>query len=237
MMTEQPALRFADEIDDLGQMIAEMGGIAEKMLTDAMEALSARNSDLARRTIAADPDVDRLQRAIEEQAVAVIARRQPAAEDLRELVGVMRIAGDLERIGDLAKNIARRAIGIAGEARGSRILVGVRQMGRLAALQLKTVLDAYATRDPASAVRVWRKDAEIDAIEEATFRDLLTFMMEDPRSISYCTHLLFCSKNIERIGDHATNIAETVHYIAAGASLPIERPKSLENNGAVTVLS
>ncbi len=158
------------------------------------------------------------------------------AIDLRQLVGAMRIAGDLERVGDLAKNIAKRSIKISADARVPRAAVGLKHMGEVAALQLKNVLDAYAMRDKEAAYEIWLRDAEIDAIEDAIFRDLLTFMMEDPRNISYCTHLLFCSKNIERIGDHATNIAETIHYIVTGESLPIDRPKSMTDMGSVKVV-
>jgi phosphate transport system protein len=145
--------------------------------------------------------------------------------DLREIVAAMRIASDLERVGDLAKNIAKRTLILQEEQRLPRAMVGLRHMGQLAALQLKDVLDAYAQRDTDRARAVWMRDAEIDALEDSVFRDLLTFMMEDPRNISPCTHLLFCSKNVERVGDHTTNIAETVHYIVTGTSLPVERPK------------
>ena len=148
----------------------------------------------------------------------------------------MRVAGDLERVGDLAKNIAKRSIQIGNDSRIPSVKVSLRHMGETAARQLKNTLDAYASRDQEMAKEVWLRDAELDAVEENIFRELLTFMMEDPRNISYCTHLLFCSKNIERIGDHATNIAETIHYIATGDSLPIERPKSIAEIGSITVV-
>ncbi len=155
-----------------------------------------------------------------------IARRQPMAVDLREIVAAIRVSGDLERVGDLAKNIAKRAVLIANEPRVPRAVIGLRHMNELAANQLKDVLDAYAERDVERAQAVWTRDAELDALEDSIFRDLLTFMMEDPRNISFCTHLLFCSKNIERVGDHATNIAETVFYLVTGGTLPLDRPKS-----------
>ncbi len=227
---------YDTELNYLGERIAEMGGIAEKMLVDSMEALSNLDTDLARKTVAADPGLDALQRDVEDSVVLMIAKRQPMAIDLRQLVGAMRIAGDLERVGDLAKNIAKRSIKISEDARVPRAAVGLKHMGEVAALQLKNVLDAYAMRDKEAAYEIWLRDAEIDAIEDAIFRDLLTFMMEDPRNISYCTHLLFCSKNIERIGDHATNIAETIHYIVTGESLPIDRPKSMSDMGSVKVV-
>ena len=147
------------------------------------------------------------------------------AIDLRECVAAIRISGDLERVGDLAKNIAKRTGKIAAEARLPRAIVGLKSMHDVAAMQLKDVLDAYAQRDAERAREVWSRDTELDALEDSVFRDLLTFMMEDPRNISFCTHLLFCSKNIERIGDHTTNIAETVVFLVTGESLPVERPK------------
>ena len=216
---------YDKELDFLGRKIAEMGGIAEKMVSDAMDALVDFDADLARATVAADPRLDLLQREIEEHAILTIARRQPMAVDLREIVAAIRISADLERVGDLAKNIAKRAIVVAAEARLPRAIVGLKSMNETAALALKDVLDAYAHRDIEQARSVWMRDAELDALEDSVFRDLLTFMMEDPRNISFCTHLLFCSKNIERIGDHSTNIAETIVYLVTGESLPVDRPK------------
>ena len=216
---------YDKELDLLGRKIAEMGGLAEKMLSDAMDALVDFDADLARATVAVDPRVDLLQREIEEQAILTIARRQPMAVDLREIVAAIRISADLERVGDLAKNIAKRAIVVSAEARLPRAIIGLKSMNETAALLLKDALDAYAHRDVERARTVWTRDAELDALEDSVFRDLLTFMMEDPRNISFCTHLLFCSKNIERIGDHSTNIAETIVYLVTGEALPVERPK------------
>lgn len=216
---------YDKELDLLGRKIAEMGGIAEKMLSDAMDALADFDADLARQTVAVDPRLDLLQREVEEQAILTIARRQPMAVDLREIVTAIRISADLERVGDLAKNIAKRAIVVAAEARLPRAIIGLKSMNETAALLLKDALDAYAHRDAERARAVWTRDAELDALEDSVFRDLLTFMMEDPRNISFCTHLLFCSKNIERIGDHSTNIAETIVYLVTGEALPVERPK------------
>lgn len=216
------------ELEIIGRKIAEMGGVAEKMLAEAMDALARLDVELARRVVESDPRLDALQREIEEQAVLTIARRQPMAVDLRELVGAIHIAGDLERTGDLAKNIAKRTIKISADARVPRAIVGLKHMGELAAMQLKDVLDAYSQRDVERARAVWVRDAEIDALEDSVFRDLLTFMMEDPRNITFCTHLLFCSKNLERVGDHATNIAETIHYMRTGAIMPTERPKGVQ---------
>ncbi|HEY1736653.1 MAG TPA: phosphate signaling complex protein PhoU [Methylovirgula sp.] len=224
-MSEHTVRSYDKELEDLGRKIAEMGGIAEKMLSDAMDALANLDMDLAHSTIAVDMRLDTLQRDIEEQAVLTIAKRQPMALDLREIIAAIRISGDLERVGDLAKNIAKRAIKLSTEPRFPRALVGLRSMHETAAMLLKDALDAYALRDAERARAVWSNDVELDALEDSVFRDLLTFMMEDPRNISFCAHLLFCSKNIERIGDHSTNIAETVVYLVTGEPLPTERPK------------
>jgi phosphate transport system protein len=229
-MVEHTVKSFDDDLETLDRHIAEMGGIAEKMLADAMDALAGMNIELAQKVVAADPRLDLLQRTIEDFAVHTIARRQPLAVDLREIIGAIRISADLERIGDLAKNIAKRATKIAGESRIPRSVVGLKSMHDVAATQLNDVLDAYAQRDPERARAVWKRDAELDALEDSVFRDLLTFMMEDPRNITFCTHLLFCSKNLERVGDHTTNIAETVVYIVTGESLPVERPRGIDSS-------
>ncbi len=224
-MVNHTVKSYDKELDTLERRIAEMGGIAEKMVVDAMDALSNADTVLAHRVVATDPRLDALQREIENLAVMTIARRQPVAVDLRELIGAIRIAGDLERVGDLAKNIAKRAIRISGEARVPRAVVGLKHMNEVATELMKDVLDAYAQRDAERARDVWERDVDLDALEDSVFRDLLTHMMEDPRNISFCAHLLFCSKNIERIGDHATNIAETVVYLVTGKSMPAERPR------------
>lgn len=216
---------YDEELEALGRKIAEMGGLAEKMLSDAMDALVNFDTRLAQLTVDSDPRLDVLQRDVEEEAILTIARRQPMAVDLREIIATIRISGDLERIGDLAKNIAKRAIKIHSEMQIPRATIGLRSMHEAAAMLLKDVLDAYAQRDAERARAVWMHDADLDSLEDSVFRDLLTFMMEDPRNISFCTHLLFISKNIERIGDHATNIAETVVYVVTGETLPMERPK------------
>ena len=216
------------DLETLGRRISEMGGIAEKMLADAMDALSEGDTDLGRSVVATDLRLDALQREIEESAILTIARRQPLAVDLRECVAAIRVSGDLERVGDLAKNIAKRAVKLAGETRLPRAIVGLRSMQETASMQLKDVLDAYGQRDAERAREVWTRDFQLDALEDSVFRDLLTFMMEDPRNITFCTHLLFCSKNIERIGDHTTNIAETIVYLVTGEAMPMERPRSAD---------
>jgi phosphate transport system protein len=223
-VVEHTVKAYDKELDTLERRIAEMGGIAEKMVIDAMDALANVDSVLAHQVVATDPRLDALQREIENLAVMTIARRQPVAIDLRELIGAIRVANDLERVGDLAKNIAKRAIKVGAEARVAGAVVGLRHMNEVATELMKDVLDAYAQRDAERAREVWARDVDLDALEDSVFRDLLTHMMEDPRNISFCAHLLFCSKNIERIGDHATNIAETVVYLVTGETMPSERP-------------
>jgi phosphate transport system protein len=175
--------------------------------------------------VAADPTIDSLQREIEEKAILTIARRQPMAVDLREIVAALRVANDLERIGDLAKNIGKRVNALGGDFAPTKLIRGVEHMASLVLGQLKQVLDAYASRDLASALVVWRSDEQIDAMCTSLFRELLTYMMEDPRNITFCIHLMFCAKNIERMGDHATNIAETVYYMVEGRPITDQRPK------------
>ena len=224
-MVDHTVKAYDRELDTLERRIAEMGGIAEKMVIDSVDALATGDTVLAHQVVATDVRLDALQREIEDLVVFTIARRQPVAIDLRELIGSIRVAGDLERVGDLAKNIAKRTIKIGAEARVPRAVVGLRHMNEVATELMKDVLDAYAQRDAERAREVWERDVDLDALEDSVFRDLLTFMMEDPRNISFCAHLLFCSKNIERIGDHATNIAETVVYLVTGETMPSERPR------------
>jgi phosphate transport system protein len=225
-MTEHHTVKaFDTDLQDLARMVAEMGGLAEKQVADAVDALARRDTTLAQRVTAADVHIDTLQHEIEEKAVLTIARRQPMAVDLREIVSALRISNDLERIGDLAKNIAKRVIALNAEFPPPKLIRGVEHMTDLLLSQLKAVLNAYARRSVAEAMAVWRGDEEIDAVCTSVFRELLTYMMEDPRNITFCIHLLFCAKNIERMGDHATNIAETVHYMIEGKPITDQRPK------------
>jgi phosphate transport system protein len=225
MVDHHTAKAFDVDLQELARMVAEMGGLAEKQIADAVDALAKRDGRLAQNVVLLDPTIDALQREIEERAILTIARRQPMAVDLREIVGALRVSNDLERIGDLAKNIAKRVIALGTPTYPSQVIRGVTHMAELALAQLKEVLDAYARQNVTKALAVWRGDEEIDAVNNSLFRELLTYMMEDPRNITFCTHLLFCAKNIERMGDHATNIAETVYYIAEGRALVDERPK------------
>lgn len=229
-MTEHTVTRFDDELKDVQRRIAEMGGMAERLVDLAVSALTRIDTSTANQVIADDRRLDEVQRETEEEAIRIIARRQPMALDLREVIGAMRISNDLERIGDLAKNIAKRVIALDGQFQSKRFMTGVEHMAELSLSQLKDVLDAYASRDVSQAFDVWQRDADIDSMYTSLFRELLTYMMEDPRNISLCTHLLFCAKNIERIGDHATNIAETVHYVVTGEALTQDRPKQDESS-------
>lgn len=210
---------FDAELKGLTSQISEMGGMAERQVADSMQALARRDIISARTLIVQDKLIDALQREIDEAAILTIARRQPMAQDLRVIISSIRISNDLERVGDLAKNIARRVIAIDGQTLNARFIHGIEHMANLSLVQLNNVLDAFATRDVDLAQSVWRRDDQIDELYTSLFRELLTYMMEDPRNITFCTHLLFCAKNIERIGDHATNIAETVVYLVTGQNL------------------
>ena len=220
---------FDDDLKVLGAMVDEMGARAGRALAEASRALTERNLQLAQQVIASDRGLDLLQHDIEEKAVATLARRQPLAVDLREVVSTMRIAGDLERVGDLAKNVAKRVIAIGHQPAPAGLAAGLATLSGRAGQQLAAVLEAYAKRNDAVALGVWRTDGEIDTLFTSLFRELLTYMMEDPRSIGFGTHLLFCAKNLERVGDHATNIAETAHYVITGEALIAERPKGDES--------
>ena len=222
---------YDEDLKYLNRRISEMGGLAEQMCGDAVRALSA----LAQKVISDDVILDTAEREIQEKAIVTIARRQPVAGDLREIIGVLRIASDLERVGDLGKNTAKRVIAVQGTGVPRKLARGLEHLSDLALVQLKEVLDVFSNRSVQKAEAIRLRDEEIDAMYTSLFRELLTYMMEDPRNITTCTHLLFCAKNIERIGDHATNIAETIYYIATGAAPEGERPKDDSSNmlGAV----
>lgn len=225
MTTEHIVTSYEDELASLDSKIAEMGGLTESLVGKAFDALRMRDATAAAEVIEEDNKIDQYELDIEEQAITMIARRQPMALDLRQIMVAIKITSDLERIGDLGKNIAKRVLSIHSEKQPAQLMHGMKSMQELALAQLKDVLDAYAERNTEKALAVWRGDEEIDAIYNSLFRELLTYMMEDPRNISLCTHLLFCAKNLERIGDHTTNIAENVHYLVLGNLIREERPK------------
>jgi phosphate transport system protein len=217
---------FDVDLQEIARKVVEMGRLAKQQIEGANCALLRRDIEFAERVAAADSRLDMLHREIEAFAVTTIARRQPVAVDLRELVGAMRIAIDLERVGDFAKNIAKRVAALTRDFRIDGVMPQLDVMSQQVVGQLISVLQSYETRDSSKALEVWRKDRDIDALNNSLFRSLLTHMIEDPRNISTCTHLLFCSKNIERIGDHITNIAEAVYFIVEGHELEEERPKA-----------
>ena len=223
--TDHTAKAFDADLRELTRMVSELGRLVEKQITDALDALANHNSELGQRAIAFDPQIDGLQHKIEEKAVLTIARRQPVAIDLREIVGAISIANDLERVGDLAKDIGERVLPPSDDLHPANLILGVEHMGTLVLERLRQVLDSYAKRQLELALEVWNGGQEIDSTCIALFRELLTYIMEDARNITYCIHLMFCAKNIERMGDHATNIAETVYYIIEGRAIAEGRPK------------
>ena len=216
---------YDEELKFLSKRIAAMGGHAERMVEQAVAALVNVDHGLAQKVIQDDIVLDEGQREIDDKAIIIIARRQPMATDLREIVGAIRISADIERVGDLGKNVAKRVASVDGRQPNS-LFRGIEALADLALTQLKEVLDVYASRSVERIGFVRDRDDQIDAMYTSLFRELLTYMMEDPRNITPCTHLLFCAKNIERIGDHATNIAETIYYIVTGDQMPADRPKS-----------
>ncbi|MBX9452706.1 phosphate signaling complex protein PhoU [Neoaquamicrobium sediminum] len=233
-MNSQHTVRaYDEELATLGNRIAAMGGHAERMVDEAVAALINADAALARKVIADDVVLDEGQRWIDDRAIVLIAKRQPMADDLREIIGTIRISADLERVGDLGKNIAKRVVAVADTRQPVQLFRGLEALATLALTQLKQVLDVYASRSVGAIAFMRDRDEEIDAMYTSLFRELLTYMMEDPRNISPCTHLLFCAKNIERIGDHATNIAETVYYVVTGEQLPLERPKEDKSHRVV----
>ena len=216
---------YDEELKYLSKRIAAMGGHAERMVEQAIQALVNADPGLAQKVIRDDIVLDEGQREIDDKAIVIIAKRQPMATDLREIVGAIRISADLERIGDLGKNVAKRVVSVIDGRQPTSLFRGLEALAELALTQLKEVLDVYASRSFDRIGFVRDRDDQIDAMYTSLFRELLTYMMEDPRNITPCTHLLFCAKNIERIGDHATNIAETIYYIVTGDQMPAERPK------------
>jgi phosphate transport system protein len=224
MASEHIARAYEEELRKLSNAIAEMGGLAESQLGLAIEAVAKRDTELAARAVEGDAQVDQLERDVDNLAIRLLALRQPVARDLREIFAALKIASDLERIADYASNVAKRSIALS-QSPPVRPVYALPRMARFAQMEIKDVLDAYVQRDADKAYSVWIRDAELDEMYSSLFRELLTYMMEDPRSIGSCTHLLFMAKNIERIGDHATNIAENLYYLVNGSPLEQIRPK------------
>lgn len=215
---------FDEALVQVQAKVSEMGGLAEELLSKALASVQERDAELAREVIARDAALDAMEMALEEQVVKVIALRAPVAADLRVLIAAMKLASTLERIGDLAKNIAKRAIPLSS-ARPIRITHSITRMGRQTLMQLSDVLNAHASRDVDLAVQIWNQDIEIDEMYNAIFREVVTYMVEDSRLIGVGAQLMFIAKNLERIGDHTTHIAEMVYYIVKGENLGDDRPK------------
>lgn len=224
MGTDHIVKSFDEDLKHIDQIILRMGGMTEAALAGAIEALQHRDADLAKAVVADDKAIDRLEQELEDLAVRVIALRQPMANDLRAAISALKISSDLERIGDYAKNIAKRSMALS-QSQPIEAAGAIPRMAKLVQSIIKDTIDAYGSKDAERALDVWYRDQEVDEYYNALFRQLLTYMMEDPRNITPCTHLLFIAKNIERMGDHATNIAETIHYLATGKKLDTGRPK------------
>ncbi|CAN5255769.1 phosphate signaling complex protein PhoU [soil metagenome] len=224
-MNQHTVKAYGDELNQLTAEVARMGGLAEAQVADAVESVARRDIALARAVVERDVKLDAMHREIEKKAIRLIALRGPVASDLRKTLSAMKLATDLERTGDLAKNIAKRALAVAETEPMQPLTRSIERMGRLVSMRLRDVLDAYTSGELDGALAVWASDDEVDEHYNALFRELLTYMMGDPRTINACTHLLFMAKNLERIGDHATNIAETVHYEITGDEMIGERPR------------
>jgi phosphate transport system protein len=224
MPAEHIVKSYDEELARLRNMVVEMGGLAESQLAAGIEAVAKRDSALAARVVEGDAQVDELERELDNLAIRLLALRQPMARDLREIFAATKIGSDLERICDYAANVAKRSIALA-QTPPIQPVHALPRMGTLALALVKDVIDAYVERDADKALEVWRRDEELDEMYSSLFREFLTYMMEDPRNIGACTHLLFMAKNIERIGDHATNIAEDLYYLVHGTALTEIRPK------------
>jgi phosphate transport system protein len=234
MSSEHVIKSYDEELRRLNNTITEMGGLAESQLATAIDAVVERDSDLAASVVEADAKVDQLQQDLDNLAVRLLALRQPMARDLREIFAAIKIASDLERICDYAANVAKRSI-VLDQSPPAQPVYALPRMARVAELLVKDVIDAYVARDADKAYAVWMRDEELDEMYASLFRELLTYMMEDPRNIGPSTHLLFMAKNIERIGDHATNIAEDLYYLVHGTPLTQKRPKG--DNSSLEVVT
>ncbi len=216
---------FDEELDKLNNMIAELGGLAERQLSDSIDALSKRDAERAKEITEADEQLDLMERKIDELGIDIMIRRQPMASDLRMVIAALKTSSVLERIGDYAKNIAKRTIALS-EMPAIGSMRSLQRMAGLVQSQIKLTLDAYLQQDAEMAEDVRIRDQEIDSMHTSLFRELLTYMMEDPRNITACTHLLFIAKNLERIGDHSTSIAENLLFLIHGHMPEDARPKS-----------
>jgi len=224
-MNEHTLKFFGEELQQLKAEVARMGGLVEAQVADAIRAVATRDVGLAQAVVGRDRRIDELQAEIEKKAIRLIALRQPVAQDLRRTVTAMKLSWSMERTGDQAKNIAKRALVIAESEPITPLTRSVERMGKLVVARLKDALDAYSNLDLEQAMQVWQKDQEVDEHYNSLFRELLTYMMSDPRMIGACAQLLFIAKNLERIGDHATNVAEMLFYEATGEEIVGDRPR------------
>jgi phosphate transport system protein len=227
MDSEHIVKAYDEELRHLNSTIMEMGGIAEQQIANAMQAVAKRDTNLAARVVEDDDRVDELEHEVASFSVRLLALRQPMASDLRNIIAALKVSSDIERIADYAVNVAKRAIALSLTPIVNPV-ARIPRMGKLVQGMLKDVLDAYVERDVTKAMKVWERDKDIDDMYDSLFRELLTYMMEDPRSITSCAHLLFVAKNIERIGDHTTNIAEDIYYLVHGQPWYKARPKGEE---------
>ncbi len=225
-MNEHIVKSYGDELNSLAAECVRMGGLTEAQVADAVNGVVKRNQELAASVVIRDDKLDEAERDIERKTIRLIALRQPVADDLRRAVAAMKVANNLERCGDLAKNIAKRTLVIIESDPLTPLTRSIERMGKLVLGRLSSVIDAYSRSDLERALAVWTQDDEVDEHYNALFRELLTYMMGDPRTITACAHMLFVAKNLERIGDHATNIAEIVHYEITGDEITGGRPKT-----------
>ena len=229
-MGEHTVTSFDQELQAIDSLILAMGMQAASMVQDSTRALLGAEEKLASRVIAEDSAMDAQQRDLDARVVTLIAKRQPMAQDLRAAVGALRMGADLERIGDLAKNVAKRVGAVNRAPIADTLSASIEAMAHLVLSQVRSVVELYVARDAEGLEALRLEDEKIDIRYTAIFRELLTYMMEDPRVITTCTHLLFCAKNLERIGDHVTNIAENAYYMMTGLQLPAKRPKRDETS-------
>jgi phosphate transport system protein len=216
--------KYDEELQALASQVLRMGGLAESLLAQAVDTVLRRDGAMALQVIERDQQIDALEADIDSRCTRLLALRQPMAVDLRAILTAFKLAGDLERIGDYAKNLAKRSL-VLNQSAPVAAVHGIPRLAGMVQDMIKEVLDAYANRDAALAVSVWRRDAAVDQLYDSLFRELLTYMMEDARTITSCTHLMFMAKNIERIGDHATNMAEMIHFLITGRRLDGDRPR------------
>lgn len=227
-MSEHIVRSYTEELERVTDDLRRMGGLAESMVADACTGLTRSDFDLCDNVVGRDDEIDRIHEDVEKRILRIFALRQPVGPDLRLVFAILKMSADVERIGDLAKNIARRGRAM-DRTRNLTALAGVERMGRAVSLQMQDVLDAFARQDAKLARHVWESDEEIDKHYNSLFREVLTYMMEDPRTIGASTHLMFVAKNLERIGDHCTNVAETISFLVTGERLSIEdRPKAAD---------